>query len=101
MRLNPFHRTFQNRYEPEAWRAFAGVYWSALVALFTVAALSSIAYGAWQFTRPFNQAVSDAVVSAPRATLNRADIQKVLDGFDVRAVQFEERQSAPAMRDPS
>lgn len=93
--------TRSNRYEPESRLEFARVYWTVLVALFAVAGVASIIYGVWQFTRPFNQAASEAIVGAPKASLNRADIQEVLDGFDVRARQFEERRTVPLVRDPS
>lgn len=90
------------RHDPEMRRTLARTYWSLLVMLLMVTGVVSVAYGAWQFTRPLEQKVeSDVTLGAPRAPLNRADIQMVLGGFDARSEQFEARRAAPPPRDPS
>ena len=105
--MNPFNQramklreAFGARHEPEARTLLARAYWSFLIILFASMAVAAVVYGAWEFTRPL-EAKSDIVVGTPKTTLNRADLQKVLDGFDARADRFEERRRVPASRDPS
>ncbi len=92
------------RHEPEVRRTLARAYWTVLVIFFAFLCLASIGYGVWQFTRPLDTKESEVTVGtgSPRSVLNRIDLQAVLEGFDARAVRFEERQSAPIpTRDPS
>lgn len=106
MRFNPFSKTIRDAYqgghEPEARHVLARAYWTFLLSLFMLTTIGAVAYGAWEFTRPFEENASEVTVGAPKTLLNRSDIQGVLDGFDARAAQFEERREAPALaRDPS
>jgi hypothetical protein len=89
------------RHEPEAQALLAHAYWSALISLLALIAIGSVAYGAWEFMRPLTQDISSVTVGSPKAPLNRAELQTVLDGFDERNIRFEERRVAPALADPS
>src|SRR5262245_14429774 len=91
------------RHEPEAFHLLARVYWAGLVSLLAIVTIASIAYGAWEFMRPLEAAnESEVTVGAQNSILNRAELPKVLDGFDARAARFEElRRSPETVRDPS
>lgn len=92
---------FRARHEPEAHAQIARAYWALMISLFALSTVLSIAYGAWEFSRPLEGSGSDVTVGSPRAPLNRADLQEILDGFDERATRFDERRTAPALSDPS
>jgi hypothetical protein len=100
-RFIPFRSARDARYEPEAQRVLAQAYWSVLVILGAIVMSAGVSYGIYEFTRPLQPSESDVVLGAGKAPLNRADLQTVLDGFDMRAQEFEERRAAPLVRDPS
>lgn len=89
------------RYEPESQRTLARVYWIALILFFLVMVSAGIAYGAYEFSRPLTPPESEIVVGNRKPPINRAELQTVLDGFDMRTVRFDERRAEPTLRDPS
>lgn len=101
-RFSKFKDARAARTEPEAQKFLAQIYWAFLIIFFSVITLVSIGYGMWEFTRPLEPAAGEAQLgSGNKALLNRADLQAVLQGFDARASQFEERRAASPVRDPS
>jgi preprotein translocase subunit SecF len=89
------------RHEPEAQHVLANFYWAFLVILCALSLLSAVFYGAWEFTRPLAEESGSSVTVGVRKVLSRTDIQKVLEALDSRAGLFDERRTAPAVRDPS
>ena len=92
-----------SRHEPEAERLLASGYWSLLIILLVCMIVGGIGFGAWEFTRPLVAPMeSEVTVGSAKAPLNRADLQKVIEGFDGRAERFEQRRAQPVtVRDPS
>lgn len=90
------------RHEPEGRRALARVYWTALIIFFIIFNIGCVLYGVWHFTRPLRGPVSEAKVAAPQIPLHRSELDGVLNAFESRVNNFEERQGAPSSgRDPS
>jgi len=92
---------YASRHEPEAARVLGEFVWAIQLILITLIVLSSIGYGIWEFIRPLD-VPEDSGVGSSRKGFVRSDLQKVLEGFDARAVRYEERRTAPVpIRDPS
>lgn len=89
------------RHEPEAQRVLAQAYWSFLILGFAVAVSAGIAYGVWEFFRTPSADEGLAGVR-PQAAFSKAQLQELLEKFDLRADRFQERLTAPVtVRDPS
>ena len=91
---------FAARSEPEGERLLARFYWAILISFLTFVMVISVAYGAWEFMQTPRADILSGV--QPTSALNRADIEKVLQGFDDRAKRFQDRLVAPiGVKDPS
>lgn len=92
---------YASRHEPEAARVLGEFVWAIQLILITLIVLCSIGFGIWEFMRPL-EVPEDVGVGSTRKGFVRSDLQKVLEGFDVRAQRYEERRTAPVpVRDPS
>jgi len=89
-------------HEPEAVHMLGRIYWALLISLLALMVIGSVSYGVWQFLQPLEADVEPSVTVGARKGLNRAEIQKVLEGFDVRSSMYENRRVAPIpVKDPS
>ncbi|MBL8158296.1 hypothetical protein JNK62_02060 [bacterium] len=89
------------RHEPEAQRLLAQAYWAFLITSFVAAVIVVIAFGVWEF---FRMPVVDESLSGvrPQTAFTKAQLQELLEKFDMRADRFQERLTAPVVaRDPS
>jgi hypothetical protein len=89
------------RHEPEAQRILAQAYWAFLIVVFILSIVVTISFGIWEF---FRMPVADEGASGvrPQVAFTKAQLQGILEKFDARADQFQERMTAPVtVRDPS
>lgn len=89
------------RHEPEAQRILAQAYWSFLIVVFILSASVAISFGVWEFFR-MPAADEGSAGVRPQVAFTKAQLQGILEKFDARANQFQERMTAPVtVRDPS
>lgn len=92
---------YRAQHEPEAQRVLANAYWTFLTMLFGVILVASIAFGVMQFLSPLPP-IAENPASASRKVFTKADLQKILDAFEARALEYQVRRAAPSpVRDPS
>src|SRR6185436_2824402 len=79
-----------HRSDPEGVQLLARTYWRVMLSLSLIAIVVSLGLGGYQLWKvfgTFNQKqASEALLSI---TVNRATLQKLLDGFDMRRKHFE------------
>ncbi len=90
---------YASRHEPEAQRVIARATWALCAVIFFIALVASVVYGAWEFTR-IPRGSDEGTVRA-QTGFTRAQIETLLNTFDVRAEQFEARLRTPPAQDPS
>ena len=98
-----FMAAYENRQEPENERVFIDFFWDASLAMAAVLILASFAFGAWQLVGVWQD---DAEVSnasqSNTPSLNRSDLQGVLNSLGARQAEFDSRKnSAETIADPS
>ncbi len=94
---------YAGRFEPEGLRTLASLYWRTLLGAAALAVVLSLLYGMWDL---FN--VLESLSTAPGASgaskpaLTRAQLDAVVQGFEVRQKHFDELSgSAGTVPDPS
>jgi|GEM_PF-2072439 len=97
----------RNRSEPEYARAFADIYWRALLFVAVVAIGGACVFGVFQFFDAL-AAVSPDIASHPSSlsatkTIDRAKMQEILDDFSKRVSGVQDLQVLPlsSLVDPS
>jgi len=87
------------RHEPEAYTLLARAYWAVMVVVVAVLMVGGIAYGVWEFLKPLPEATSGV---KPQLNLSKAQLEKILKGFQTRSDNYEKSRVAPTVvRDPS
>ena len=91
------------RQEPEQFRALAEVYWRGLLFLAGIIILGALAYGSFKLLAILSENKNtDALPPEGRPTLNRAELQAILDGFAGRKERYEFlKTNPPKVVDPS
>jgi hypothetical protein len=97
----------RNRAEPEYARAFADMYWRALLFVAVLTTIGACAFGVLQFFDALS-AVSPDVINGPGTTvatktIDRVKMQQILDDFASRVSGVQGLQTLPlgALNDPS
>ena len=99
--------TSENRYEPEYARAFANLYWRALLALACIVIVGAGVYGTVVFLGALSRPDAGATTAGPGipagSNLNRPQLDAILQGFAARQETFKSLQSGsvPSVQDPS
>ena len=97
----------RNRAEPEYARAFADLYWRALLFIAVLAIIGACTFGVLQFFDALS-AVSPDIINHPSTTstnktIDRAKMQQILDDFASRVSGVQGLQTLPlgTLSDPS
>ena len=97
----------RNRAEPEYARAFADIYWRALLFIAVLATIGACAFGVLQFFDALS-VVSPDVINRPSnvattKTIDRIKMQEILDDFASRVSGVQGLQTLPVgtLSDPS
>ncbi|OGG90941.1 hypothetical protein A3H16_00205 [Candidatus Kaiserbacteria bacterium RIFCSPLOWO2_12_FULL_53_8] len=93
-----------NRHEPESLRSLADLYWRGLLSIAFCIITLVIFYGVWDLLNVLNALSASLDTSAPPPpALDRAALNKVIQGFETRQVQFDALRKNPSagISDPS
>ena len=78
------------RNEPENMRPLAEVYWRALLTLGLLMVVGVLMYGTWEFFGVIaNLSSADATTAPSSATLDRNQLQNMLDSLNARQKGFD------------
>jgi len=95
---------YAGRFEPEGARSLADMYWTALLSCAGLVVVLALLWGLWTLWGVFDTLEQTPDTSPlPPASLNRAVLQGIVQGFDARQAQYNAYQSAPPapVPDPS
>ena len=95
---------YDARFEPEGVRVLADIYWRTLLSFAVLVILLALLWGLWTLWGVFDVLAQAPDTSPlPPASLNRAALQGIVQGFNTRQAQFNNLQSNPpaAVPDPS
>ena len=95
-----FGSLYVSRHEPEAYAMLARMYWAVLICFAALLMILGITYGTWEFLTPLPEAASSGV--RPQLTVSKAQLEKILQGFEERSKAYDAHRRAPAsIKDPS
>lgn len=94
---------YHARGEPEAVRILGGFYWSVLILVSALLIAGGIGYGVWEFVQPrMGEVTESSIVIPPKKIFTKSSIQKILQGLDDRARNYDLQKGAPIpVKDPS